>query len=83
MSTNFQLVPGVCYAISNRLMYTILQYMDAGTSAVLSNIKILPTVVWSLILLQRNLSVTKWLACVFLMLGAMMVKGGKIGHIEG
>ena len=79
----FQGLPALCYAVNNRLFFYTLQYVDGGTFQILSNLKIMTTLLWSVLLLRKSFSPAQWGACVLLTLGAMLVHGDNIGSIIG
>ena len=79
----FQGLPALCYAVNNRLFFYTLQYVDGGTFQILSNLKIMTTLLWSVLLLRKSFSPAQWGACVLLTLGAMLVHGDNIGNING
>ena len=73
------MVPALCYAVNNRLFFYTLQFVDGGTFQILSNLKIMTTLLWSVALLRKPFSRNQWAACALLTVGAMLVQGQSVG----
>ncbi|QIW99411.1 hypothetical protein AMS68_004929 [Peltaster fructicola] len=67
-------IPAMLYTLQNSLQYVAVSNLDAATYQVLSQLKILTTAIFSVILLGRSLSSRKWLALVILMLGVGVIQ---------
>ncbi len=73
----------MCYAVNNRLFFFTLQFVDGGTFQILSNLKILTTLLWSVALLRKTFLRAQWGACVLLTVGAMLVQGQQMSDLQG
>jgi UDP-galactose transporter len=62
-------IPAMLYTMQNSLQYIAAGNLDAATFQVTSQLKILTTAVFSVILLGRVLDTRKWLSLVLLMAG--------------
>jgi UDP-sugar transporter A1/2/3 len=62
-------IPAVLYTMQNSLQYFAAGNLDAATFQVTSQLKVLTTAVFSVILLGRVLDIRKWLSLVLLMVG--------------
>ncbi|EOD09521.1 hypothetical protein EMIHUDRAFT_96775 [Emiliania huxleyi CCMP1516] len=67
------LVPAAIYLAMNILGFVALQYLDAATFAVLAQMKVLSTAVFSVLILQRRLHVRKWRALTLLTTGVVLL----------
>ncbi|KAK4215722.1 hypothetical protein QBC37DRAFT_280921 [Rhypophila decipiens] len=68
------IVPAALYTLQNSLVYVAISNLDAITFQVTYQIKILTTVLFSIILLGRRISWRQWLALVLLTSGVAMVQ---------
>jgi UDP-galactose transporter len=66
-------IPAVLYTMQNSLQYIAAGNLDAATFQVTSQLKILTTAVFSVVLLGRVLDTRKWLSLVLLMAGVAVV----------
>ena len=67
-------IPAVFYVMQNSLQYVAISNLDTATFQVTYQFKILPTAVFSVLLLKRSLSTRKWLALGLLMIGVAVVQ---------
>jgi UDP-sugar transporter A1/2/3 len=67
-------IPAALYTIQNNALYVALNNLDATVFQVGSQSKILTTAVMSVLLLNRSLSVKKWIALVVLAFGIVMTQ---------
>ena len=62
-------IPAMLYTLQNSVQYIAAGNLDAATFQVTSQLKILTTAVFSVVLLGRALDMRKWLSLVLLMIG--------------
>lgn len=67
-------VPSIVYYIQNNLIYVGATYLDAATTQITYQLKILTTAMFSVIILRKTLLKTQWLALVLLFVGVAMVQ---------
>ncbi|THH33863.1 hypothetical protein EUX98_g211 [Antrodiella citrinella] len=67
-------IPAILYVIQNNLQFVAVSNLDAATFQVSYQMKILTTAAFSVLLLRRTLSPTKWLALLFLAIGVGIVQ---------
>ena len=67
-------VPACLYVLQNSLQYLAISNLDSATYQVTCQFKILPTAIFSVLLLGRKLSFRKWLALGLLMIGVAIVQ---------
>ena len=67
-------IPAGLYTLQNSLQYIAISNVDAATLQVTYQLKILPTALFSILLLGRSLSARKWVALGLLMLGVAVVQ---------
>merc|ERR1719397_999341 len=67
-------VPALCYFIQNILAYTALENLSSSVYGVLQQAKILTAAIFSVVLLRKKISLTKWRALLLLFLGATLVE---------
>ncbi|KAF8578235.1 hypothetical protein K439DRAFT_1395723 [Ramaria rubella] len=75
-------IPAILYVVQNNLQYVAASNLDAATFQVTYQMKILTTAAFSVLLLRKQLSTTKWLSLFFLALGVGIVQihgGGESG----
>jgi len=70
-------VPSFLYTVQNNLLYLALTNLDAATYQVCYQLKILTTAIFSVVLLKRQFSKTKWMALVILTIGVSVVNLSK------
>ncbi|KAH8740922.1 UDP N-acetylglucosamine transporter-like nucleotide sugar transporter [Cryptosporidium ryanae] len=67
------LIPGVLFLLQNNLLYFSLKRLPAALYQVLYQLKILITSYFSVIILKRKLSITRWFACILLVFGVVLI----------
>ena len=67
-------VPACLYVLQNSLQYIALSNLDSATYQVTCQLKILPTAIFSVFLLNRSLSFRKWISLALLMIGVAIVQ---------
>ncbi len=67
-------IPAVLYVMQNSLQYVAISNLDTATFQVTYQFKILPTAIFSVLLLKRSLSTRKWVALGLLMIGVAIVQ---------
>ncbi|KAI4258692.1 MAG: hypothetical protein LQ352_001118 [Teloschistes flavicans] len=75
-------VPASLYVMQNSLQYLAISNLDTAVFQVTYQFKILPTALFSVILLKRSLSLRKWLALALLMLGVAIVQLPAPGQLD-
>lgn len=68
------MVPALLYTAQNNMLYTALTHLDAATYSVCYQTKILTTALFSVVLLNKRLSASKWGALVLLTVGVALAK---------
>lgn len=66
-------IPAMLYTLQNSLNYIAISNLDAATFQVTSQLKILTTALFSVVLLGRTLNGRKWLSLVLLALGVAVI----------
>jgi multidrug transporter EmrE-like cation transporter len=75
LRSSAQLAPlAAMYFGQNCLVYTGLQHLDSATYSILSQLKLLTTAVFSVVVLQRQLAWFQWRALLLLFLGVVLVQ---------
>lgn len=72
-------VPAIVYYFQNNLIYFGATHLDAATTQVTYQIKILTTALFSVALLNRRLFAFQWLALLILFVGVALVQLQQIG----
>ena len=67
-------IPAALYTIQHSLQYIAISHLDAATLQVTYQFKILPTAIFSILILRRSLTTKKWLALALLMFGVVLVQ---------
>ncbi|KAK9174017.1 Nucleotide-sugar transporter family protein [Cryptosporidium meleagridis] len=67
------LIPGVLFLFQNNLLYISLKRLPAALYQVMYQLKILTTTYFSVLILKRKLSLTRWFACFLLIFGVVMI----------
>ena len=67
-------VPASLYVVQNTLQYVAISNLDTATYQVTYQLKILPTAIFSILILKRSLSLKKWLSLGLLMIGVAIVQ---------
>ncbi|CAM9173725.1 unnamed protein product [Ectocarpus fasciculatus] len=68
------MIPAMLYTLQNNMLYMALENLDAATYSVCYQTKILTTALFSVVLLRRKLSTTKWGALVLLAIGVALAQ---------
>ena len=66
-------IPAMLFTLQNNLQYIAISNLDAATFQVTSQLKILTTAVFSVVLLGRTLSGRKWFSLLLLTMGVAIV----------
>ena len=67
-------IPATLYTLQNSLQYFAVSHLEAATLQVTYQFKILPTAIFSILILGRSLTVKQWLSLVLLMVGVAVVQ---------
>ena len=67
-------IPASLYVLQNSLQFLAASNLDAATLQVTYQFKILPTALFSVLILKRSLSTRRWIALGLLMLGVAIVQ---------
>lgn len=67
-------VPAIVYYVQNNLIYLAATHLDAATTQVTYQLKILTTALFSVFLLKKKLIFTQWLALMLLFIGVAAVQ---------
>ena len=67
-------IPAILYVIQNNLQYVAASNLDVATFQVTYQMKILTTAFFSVLMLRKRLSRTKWAALILLALGVAIVQ---------
>jgi len=67
-------VPALCYFFNNVLAYTALENLSSSVYGVLQQAKILTAAIFSVILLRKKISSSRWRALLLLFFGASLVE---------
>lgn len=68
------IVPAALYTLQNSLVYAAISNLDTVTFQVTYQLKILTTVLFSILLLGRSISLRQWLSLILLTLGVALVQ---------
>ena len=66
-------VPATLYTLANSMQYVGISNLDAVTYQVISQLKILFTAVFSVVMLRKTLNAMQWIALLLLMVGVTIV----------
>lgn len=67
-------VPSFVYYIQNNLLYVGSTHLDAATSQVTYQLKILTTAIFSVLMLNKKLSKFQWVALIVLFIGVALIE---------
>lgn len=67
-------IPASLYVLQNSLQYIAISNLDSATFQVTYQLKILPTAIFSVLLLNRTLTPRQWLSLALLMVGVAVVQ---------
>lgn len=67
-------IPATLYTLQNSLQYVAISHLEAATLQVTYQFKILPTAVFSVLILKRSLTARQWVALALLMFGVAVVQ---------
>lgn len=67
-------VPSIVYYVQNNLLYVGSTHLDAATSQVTYQLKILTTAIFSVLMLNKRLSKIQWAALVTLFIGVALIE---------
>ncbi|KAL8765823.1 MAG: hypothetical protein Q9209_007227 [Squamulea sp. 1 TL-2023] len=67
-------IPASLYVLQNTLQYIAISNLDTATFQVTYQFKILPTAIFSIILLRRRITPRQWAALLLLMIGVAVVQ---------
>jgi UDP-sugar transporter A1/2/3 len=67
-------VPAICYFIQNMLLFVAVSYLDPATYQITSQLKILTTALFSVLLLGTRLSISKWATLFMILFGVILVQ---------
>lgn len=75
-------IPAVLYVIQNNLQYVAASNLDVATFQVTYQMKILTTAFFSVVMLGKKLTTSKWLSLLLLAVGVgiVQIQSGKAGH---
>lgn len=73
-------VPAIVYYVQNNLIYLAATHLDAATSQVTYQLKILTTALFSVFLLKKKLNLFQWLSLVLLFVGVAAVQLTQINN---
>lgn len=67
-------VPGLLYTVQNNLLYVALSNLDTPTFLVTSQLKILSTALFSVLIFKKSLTILQWTSLLLLTLGVSLVQ---------
>uniref|UniRef100_A0A0M3K0Q6 UDP-galactose translocator 1 (inferred by orthology to a C. elegans protein) n=1 Tax=Anisakis simplex TaxID=6269 RepID=A0A0M3K0Q6_ANISI len=67
-------VPSIMYAIQNNLDFIALSNLDAGTYQVTTQLKVVTTAIFMMLILGRKFSLRRWIAITLLFIGVAAVQ---------
>ena len=73
------LLPSLLYVLQNNLQLYALKYLSPGVFVVMSQLKILTTALFSVVLLKRSLTLQQKFSIFLLTVGVIMIRTGKDG----
>lgn len=67
-------IPATLYTLQNSLQYLAVSHLEAATLQVTYQFKILPTAIFSVLILRRSIAARQWAALGLLMVGVVIVQ---------
>ena len=67
-------VPAILFTIQNNLLYFAISRLDVVTFQAASQLKILTTALFSVVLLQKQISLMQWISCFLLAIGVTLTQ---------
>ncbi|KAK6590992.1 UDP N-acetylglucosamine transporter-like nucleotide sugar transporter [Cryptosporidium xiaoi] len=67
-------IPGILFLLQNNLTYIALERLPVSVYQVTAQLKVLTTAIFSVVLLKRELSKTRWIGCIMLFIGVLLVQ---------
>ncbi|KAH8740923.1 UDP N-acetylglucosamine transporter-like nucleotide sugar transporter [Cryptosporidium ryanae] len=67
-------IPGLLFLFQNNLTYVALERLPVSVYQVTAQLKVLTTAVFSVLLLKRRLGTTRWIGCIMLFVGVLLVQ---------
>lgn len=67
-------VPSVLYVVQNNLVYVAMTHLESTTFQITNQLKILTTAIFSIALLNKQLTRIKWMSLILLSVGVTMVQ---------
>lgn len=67
-------VPSVLYVFQNNLVYIAMTHLESTTFQITNQLKIISTAIFSIALLNKQLTRLKWISLILLSVGVMMVQ---------
>jgi UDP-sugar transporter A1/2/3 len=75
-------VPSIAYALQNNLDFVALSNLDAGVYQVTTQLKVVTTAIFMVLMLSRRYSLRRWLAITLLFAGVAAVQSDAVDSNE-